>query len=117
MTLKAGGILFFGFVLGIMAGTFIIQPITAFSRTAVSQSVASEEAAMIRFLVSLEKGQAKSYIELDEGTYRVGAFVDERTSVLIQCLPLGDIPLLVLDVPRGQIYQGYIKKLPPPDPM
>ena len=75
----------------------------------------------IRFLVNLEKGHAVDYKNLSDGVYKVGDNIDKYTTVLTQIIPLGDIPVLVRDIPLAtldvardkDVGNGYLYKCPP----
>ena len=99
-----------GLVVGVLVGVFLIQ------KDPPAQVTTPEDVAMLRFLVNLEKGQAKPFDDLELGTYRIGARVDGYTMVLIQSVTKGNIPILVRNVPSHAIRDGYVYKYYPFEP-
>ncbi|MBI2278609.1 MAG: hypothetical protein HYU81_00935 [Candidatus Brennerbacteria bacterium] len=110
MTTKIVTALTLGFVVGVLVGVFLIQ------KDPSAQVGTQEDVAMLRFLVNMEKGQAKPFDDLELGTYRIGALVDDYTMVLIQPVPKGHIPILVRNVPLHAIRNGFVYKYYPFEP-
>lgn len=100
-------------IIAIMFG-FIVGCLVTFAALDARSTPASDDAEMTKFLVSLYRGQAVPWEDLPLGVYRVGPSIDNYTRVLIQVVPLGDIPLLVSDVPALFIENtGIIQKTDP----
>lgn len=96
-------------VIGCLATILFLYP-------SISTKV-SDNCDMSKFLISLHAGQAVAWDNLPVGTYRAGPEVDRYTRVLFRIAPLGDIPMLVRDVPEGLIRDDRtVRKFAPEEP-
>jgi len=105
-----------GFITGLIIG-IVVTYFICFLFFIPEESSSSAETSMIRFLVNLEKGQAISYENLPDGRYRIDGTVDGWTILVTQIIPLGNIPMIVINTPQNilalaQKEGGYIEKYP-----